>query len=517
MNYNWLRRCCRACTLFGVALFSAYGLTAHELPPAQEYQYEDPPQGIFAEDWMEVYISGQKSGYEYQSFERQEDHIYTRSQSLIRMARGSAKVEVSTAQTTVETLSGRPLSFENKIITANEPLIVKGTIDIDNNVETLISHSGQEQLATFKGSDKMLMTWGMVREAAKHDFSPGTEYTMEILNPELATEQTLTATVIVRGTEEFPYYDQIKTGLRYDTIIEVGASTLVMKAWAQEGGRVLRMAIDYPGMPVEMLLTTRANALGDFAPAEIFLSSLFPLNAEIPNNANTVTYRLKRKDDVPLHQTIPETVNQQTEPQSDGSILVTVTRADHSRFERLPEAPDTSELQPYLASNSFVNKDDPHVRALIKPALGDASNLSPLTRAHKLCNYVRDYIEHSDLSVGFASAAEVAKNRSGDCTEYSVLLAALARANGIPSRLAAGVIYMPLYQGKEDVMGYHVWVQLYLGGEWVDFDPSQGETSTSPRRIALATNDLQDSSLSGFTLSLSDYLGNVTVELVNAE
>ena len=37
-----------------------------------------------------------------------------------------------------------------------------------------------------------------------------------------------------------------------------------------------------------------------------------------------------------------------------------------------------------------------------------------------------------DLSVGFATAADVARTAQGDCTEHAVLLAALLRASDIP-------------------------------------------------------------------------------------
>ena len=41
-----------------------------------------------------------------------------------------------------------------------------------------------------------------------------------------------------------------------------------------------------------------------------------------------------------------------------------------------------------------------------------------------------------------ATAAEVARSREGDCTEHAVLLAALARARGIPARVAMGLVYV---------------------------------------------------------------------------
>ncbi|NBU87363.1 MAG: transglutaminase domain-containing protein, partial [Verrucomicrobia bacterium] len=71
---------------------------------------------------------------------------------------------------------------------------------------------------------------------------------------------------------------------------------------------------------------------------------------------------------------------------------------------------------------------------------------------------------NKNYGVGFATASEVARNKEGDCTEHSMLLAALGRALGIPTRVATGLVYADEFEGEKDVLVYHMWNQFYHPG-----------------------------------------------------
>jgi len=63
-----------------------------------------------------------------------------------------------------------------------------------------------------------------------------------------------------------------------------------------------------------------------------------------------------------------------------------------------------------------------------------------------------------------------------DCTEHAVLLAALLRAEGIPARVASGLVYVPDLSGAGPGWGWHLWTQALVepkgggGPMWTDFD-----------------------------------------------
>ena len=101
-----------------------------------------------------------------------------------------------------------------------------------------------------------------------------------------------------------------------------------------------------------------------------------------------------------------------------------------------PIRPTEDDLRP----NSFIQSDDPLIVADAKKAAGDETD--PWRVAVALERYVNREVTKKDFTQAFATAAEVAKSREGDCTEHAVFLAALARARGIPARVAIGLVYM---------------------------------------------------------------------------
>ena len=58
-----------------------------------------------------------------------------------------------------------------------------------------------------------------------------------------------------------------------------------------------------------------------------------------------------------------------------------------------------------------------------------------------------------------------------------MLLAAALRVDGIPSRVAVGLVHAELGGGSEPVFVWHMWTQGLIEGRWYDFDP------TRPRRF----------------------------------
>jgi transglutaminase-like putative cysteine protease len=74
----------------------------------------------------------------------------------------------------------------------------------------------------------------------------------------------------------------------------------------------------------------------------------------------------------------------------------------------------------------------------------------------------------------FDVASQVATLKTGDCTEHAVLLVALARAYGLPARVAIGTLFARV-DGELGAFG-HAWAEIYRDGAWrvVDATPLAG-------------------------------------------
>lgn len=179
----------------------------------------------------------------------------------------------------------------------------------------------------------------------------------------------------------------------------------------------------------------------------------------------------------------------------DGGLRLTVDLAA-AREESLGPAG----LAPYLGASIFINHENGAVRKLHRQALESAwSGASPPARAELLRRFVLGFLEKKDLESVLATASEVAVSASGDCTEHAVLLAALLRADGIPSRVVFGLIYIDSFAGQRQIFGYHMWTQAYLSGRFVDLDATL-EAPFDAAHISLGASALEAESSSLATL-----------------
>ena len=139
------------------------------------------------------------------------------------------------------------------------------------------------------------------------------------------------------------------------------------------------------------------------------------------------------------------------------------------------------ELEPYLAPGEFVDSDDPDVRAFAEKTAGAADGALP--RAVALYAAVRDEILYDPYYVGadrtYFRASDCLRARRGFCIPKAALLAAAARASGIPARVGFADVRNHLCTprlrelvGGADIFYYHGYVELHLEDRWVKATPA---------------------------------------------
>ena len=90
----------------------------------------------------------------------------------------------------------------------------------------------------------------------------------------------------------------------------------------------------------------------------------------------------------------------------------------------------------YLSSSKYVDFDDPDIRATAAKIAARATSETELVRLS--FEFVRDEIHHSSdfkLNPVTCKASDVLRHKTGYCYAKSHLLAALLRANGVPTGL----------------------------------------------------------------------------------
>jgi hypothetical protein len=114
----------------------------------------------------------------------------------------------------------------------------------------------------------------------------------------------------------------------------------------------------------------------------------------------------------------------------------------------------------YLEPTPFIQSDHPEIQAKVKEIVSPDD--PAIVKAKKLVTWVNEKIQKRPV-LSVPNALETLQHKVGDCNEHAVLLAALARASGIPAQVEAGVVYQ---KGR---FYYHAWNILYLG-TWITAD-----------------------------------------------
>ncbi len=155
-----------------------------------------------------------------------------------------------------------------------------------------------------------------------------------------------------------------------------------------------------------------------------------------------------------------------------------------------------------LEATPLIQKDDPKLAGVARSIIGDT--LKAEDAAALINAWVHERLKKVPV-MGVPSALDVLASGQGDCNEHTTLFTALARAVGIPTRMAAGVVY------SEEIGGgpafyYHAWPEVYLG-EWVPLDPTFGQFPADATHIKLVEGDLEDQ------LSMLRVVGNLQIDV----
>ena len=117
------------------------------------------------------------------------------------------------------------------------------------------------------------------------------------------------------------------------------------------------------------------------------------------------------------------------------------------------------------------------VRSLALRITGGQS--SPLDKAEALTDYFRSGDFHYRVDAGQPAGTDplvsfLTTTRTGSCEQFAGAFAVLARASGLPTRVAVGFTPGRPVDGVTVVRGSdaHAWPQVLIGSTWVSFEPT---------------------------------------------
>ncbi len=151
-------------------------------------------------------------------------------------------------------------------------------------------------------------------------------------------------------------------------------------------------------------------------------------------------------------------------------------------FRPGPADPDVAS---YLQPEAFIESDADEIRAEAEKAVRGARD--PRARAEQLVRYVNGLLEKKP-TISLPSAREVLRTKVGDCNEHTALYVAMARAAGLPSRIAVGLAFV------NGAFYYHAWPEVYLTegerGYWLPVDPTFNQFPADGTHLRLVRGGL---------------------------
>lgn len=497
MNDNRrLSRLCWAALALGLLAACAVGQDAQRQWTVEE------------DRWYVVELGGGRAGWMNMVVESSAGRYRTGVRTKLSMDRGPAKVGVEIATAFVETADGRPVSMSMLQDMGLQPVHTEWTFREDGSVLETSRQGGREIVRERPAPDPesgwltpraVERLWQQSLEARAQRIA----YTT--LDPQAGLEPVSVTHVRVQESEHEAGGKSIPV-----TVWETSNSLMPITAtekYAADGALVYQRVNMGLGDMV-MRLATKAEAQADIEQAPELLISTFvepdrPI--ERAREATTATLQLRMKEGtMPV---LPSAGAQRSHQRLDNRAATLFIDIDANVAATEQEIADPA----YRESSAMLEADDPLIRKLAERAVRHAGD-DPAQRAEALRAAVHELLTEKGLDTAFATASETARTRAGDCSEHAVLLAAMLRAQGIPSRVAVGLVYADSFLGRKGIFGWHMWTQALIDGRWVDFDPTL-DRRFHAGHVLTGTASLEDGALNAELATTVLLMGRLEIDV----
>jgi hypothetical protein len=479
--------------LFGLLLFSAAVIFSGPVPAADE--------GI----WSVIKISAIPVGYEMETrTEASDGGVLTVSESKIVLNRLGNKVELVTLSRTEEDPNGRLRRAETELrastmSTRSVTVVKPGNLEIESEA------GGKKYFRTAPYVGELLGPEGIRRLTIRTLHSPGEQIEYQTLSAESGTVTKGRRRAVAR--EVVPLEGRDVATLKIEETIE--ASGLAGFVWLDENGDAVKGEMPTPFGLAEILRADRETALASAAggdlPAEMYERSMIKSNVRLSRARALEMLRVK----LTLRHPRDEWPNlgrpgQMVVSRTGSDLLLEIRRLPAPVPVRLPVA-ETEANREFLRPNEYIQSDLPEIRETARSVVNGESDV--LGAALKLERWVADNMTF-DLGIALAPASELIKNKRGTCLGYATLLATLARAAGIPSRIVLGYVY------ALGMFGGHAWTEIQIGEDWVPLDAAVVSAGIAdPARIGFAASSLQDGPMSLTAGTAAQLFGGTEIKI----
>jgi hypothetical protein len=505
------------------------GLLFLAVAPAQA---EAPPK-LVKETWDAAYVEGARCGHfrsAVHEVERDGKKVYRTTQEMnLLVKRYKEVVRLRIESSVDETAEGKVVGLTLTQFTDKGKFAITGTVQNDKLV---LKPEGDLKGKTLPWDDKAVGPYKQERLLAERKAKAGDKLEFLSFEPSLLTAVTVRAAV--KPAEEIDLLEEVKAGdmvkvqrvkkslLRVeaqpDQIMLEGKPLKLPRlvTWLEKDYTVARSETEFPGLgKMTLYRTTAAVAKQEgLAPAllpDLGLNTLIPVDKALDgvHAKAEVVYRVTIQGEDEPATAFAHDARQEVANVKDRTFELHVKAVRRPAAVENPGKAD----EEFLKSSYFIDADDAEVKALAAKAAGDEKDA--WRKALRIEKWV-----HANMTgtsgIAFATASQVAKDLKGDCRQHAMLMTALCRAAGVPARTAVGLVYVR-DEDKGPVLGFHMWTEVWVQGQWLGLDATLGEGGVGPGHLKIADHSWNNTQTLAPLLPVLRVMGKTKVEVLSVK
>ena len=452
--------------------------------------YVDAAAGSLATDlarygsnaqWRGIYYRGEKIGFTVSHTVPTDDGFVVEEDGRLQMSLLGATTAAALHTSARVDQNFALRSFDFSLDPGTGAVVVRGVVDTqeDGSHRRLfidITSAGHTRTETLEVEEPPVLSQNFSRLLAGGRLTTGSRQRWTIFDPATLRNQPVT--------------------------VEIGGRELVRNA-GERPIPAFRVEMEYRGLRTTSWITDTGDVVREESPL-----GLLTLR-EPADRAQTIGVPMRVQTDLLQAAAVVPAMRQRIDQPRDVRLLrLEVTGADLTDKDlqgagqtvngSVIELIDSRTLQPgpadphaddYLKAEPLIESDAPEVRQEAQKAIAGVTGTR--ARAETLTRYVNRLLDKKP-TLSLPSAREVLRTKVGDCNEHTALYVAMARAVGIPARIAVGLTYV---NGITGAFYYHAWPEVYIdeGGDrglWLPVDPTLNEFPADATHLRLARGGL---------------------------
>lgn len=421
-------------------------------------------------EWMEVYLNGEKVGYSVNQVNPLKDGIAIEEEIFLRLnVMGQTSIVRAVTKSVVDH-NFLLKNFRFRISSGVVCFDVSGIVEGDRMVlET--GEGASRKTEAIKLSCPPVIASAIPLFFKGRPIDVGQSFRFPVFDPSTMAQKELVLKVVARETVEINTEEY--SALRLDA--EMWGRQLTF--WLDENGTVLKEK-GFMGFTLVKCSADRAPR-GISGSGDVYEMVAIKIKGKLRDADKLTSLRLKVEG---LDKTHFDTgiLNKGRQKFRDGVIEIVREKALSKGTYSLPYEDISGKMRPYLDPEFNIESDN---NVIMERACMIARDIEdPLVAAKRLMEWVYKNLKKMPV-ITVPSALEVLKTRVGDCNEHAVLLTALLRAIGIPSRLCVGLVYV---RGS---FFYHAWNECYVG-KWISMDATLNQMPVDVTHVKLVQGGL---------------------------